>query len=688
MMSLLRLLLVAIFGLWIGVGPARAQGWQGDTNAAARLISAVAATGNAARIEAGLEFRFGPGWHGYWRNPGDAGFAPTLDWTGSDNLAEAEILWPRPIRTSLLGIDSLAYDTGVILPLVLTPLEPGRPLRLRLAVDYLACADLCVPYRAELKLDLPAGPAHPTLDAAAIAAFLARVPGPPESVGITPGAVQIGQRDGSWWLSADLLAQPPLRQPDLFLHAVPGLTGSAPKLSTIDGGQRLTVKLAGMPSGGLPTDAELSLTLVDGERAAEYRATPRPGLPAADSDLAAFLLMLATAWLGGLILNIMPCVLPVLSLKILALANHAGGTRRDIRAGLAMTALGIVLSFVLLAGAALGLRGAGVAIGWGMQFQQPLFLVFMIGLLTLFAASLFGWLAIDLPGRLADAAAMRARHPLADSLLSGLFATLLATPCSAPFLGTAIGFALSRGPAEILAVFAVMGIGFASPYLLVAALPGLAVLLPRPGRWMRWFRLLMAVALLGTAAWLASVLATSQGIDVAVPVAVIAAALLVLLAIRAHQHAPILRHTLGGLVVALLALAFWVPATAPPPPAPVVAAGPWRSFTPDALATTLAEGKIVLVDVTADWCINCKVNKTLVLDAPFVAGLLAEGNIIGLRADWTRPDPMIAGYLASFGRYGIPFNVVYGPARPDGIPLPELLTIDAVRSALAQAGQR
>jgi len=684
-MSLLRLLLIALAGLWILAQPARAQGWQGDANAAARLISAVAATGSASRIEAGLEFRFGPGWHGYWRNPGDAGFAPTLDWTGSDNLAEAEILWPRPTRTSLLGIDSLAYDTGVILPLVLTPLEPGRPLRLRLAVDYLACADLCVPYRAELALDLPAGPAQPTLDAAAIASFLAQVPGPVAAAGLRPGPVRVGQRDGQWWLTADLAATPPLRQPDLFLHGVVGLTGGAPSLSNTPDGQRLSVKLAGVPSAGLPADTSLHLTLVDGTRAAEYSAPLETGLPAPSADWAALLTLLATAWLGGLILNIMPCVLPVLSLKILALANHVGGTRRDIRAGLAMTALGIMASFLLLALAALGLRHAGIAIGWGMQFQQPLFLVFMIGLLTLFAASLFGWLAIDLPGRLADAAAMRARHPLADALVSGLFATLLATPCSAPFLGTAIGFALSRGPVEILAVFGVMGIGFASPYLLVAALPGLAILLPRPGRWMRWFRLLMALALLGTALWLASVLANAQGAAVALPVGLTAGAMLVLLAVRARLAAPGLRHLLGGGVVLLLALAFWVPANTPPAPPPVLTTGFWRPFTPDVLASTLAEGKIVLVDVTADWCINCKVNKTLVLDAPLVAGLLADGKITGLRADWTRPDPMIASYLASFGRYGIPFNVVYGPARPGGIPLPELLTEEAVRTALTQA---
>jgi suppressor for copper-sensitivity B len=389
--------------------------------------------------------------------------------------------------------------------------------------------------------------------------------------------------------------------------------------------------------------------------------------------------------LGGLILNAMPCVLPVLSLKLLAVAAHAGEGRRRVRAGLLATAVGVLLSFAILAASLVGLQAAGAAIGWGIQFQQPWFLAAMAALTALFAASLWDLLPIGLPG-LSAVASIQSRRPLLDALLTGAFVTLLATPCSAPFVGTAVGFALSRGPGQIAAVFAALGLGMAAPYLLVAAAPSLVRLLPRPGAWMVWLRRAMGVLLAATAAWLLSVLAL-----VADPWASLfaAVALLTALGLLAWRSREAGRTPGVGFAAAIAtALAVLIPtlaALAAPSPRPDVGVTRWQAFDPDGIPDLVARGDIVFVDVTAAWCLTCTVNALAVLDRDPLAARLHGAGAVAMRADWTRPDSSITAYLARFGRFGVPLDVVYGPGRPGGVALPELLTTGAVADALRRA---
>ncbi|MBF0130046.1 MAG: thioredoxin family protein, partial [Alphaproteobacteria bacterium] len=357
----------------------------------------------------------------------------------------------------------------------------------------------------------------------------------------------------------------------------------------------------------------------------------RPGTaPVAD-----FAAMLAVALLGGLVLNLMPCVLPVLSLKVLALIGHGGGESAQVRRSFIASAAGILFSFLVLAAATVAMKAAGSAVGWGIQFQHPLFLIIMVALLTLFAANLWGVFEFSMPHWMMGVGAGHGSpHSLGGHFLTGAFATLLSTPCTAPFLGTAIGFALARGPMEIVSIFTALGLGMASPYLAVAALPSLATRLPRPGRWMLRVKAFMGVLLAGTAVWLLTVLAALTG---------------------------------GG---------------------EPQRDGNWIPFDPSVLAREVAGGRNVFVDVTADWCVTCKVNKAAVIDRDEVTRRLREGGWIAMRADWTRPDDGIAAYLASFGRYGVPFNAVYGPGAPRGLALPELLTVDAVLAAMERASHQ
>jgi suppressor for copper-sensitivity B len=665
---------------------AAATGWVGDNHAAARLISGAEASGSATTVEAGLEIRLAPGWHAYWRSPGDAGIPPSIDWAGSTNLSHAEIAWPAPKRWSLEGFETAGYEDHVVLPITFTPAKPGEALAVHAKVDYAACANICVPYSANFEMFLPAGPASPASEAGLIAAARARVPR-----GLAAAGVELVSADAGGGRDAFLIVRlksfgSAFHSPDLFVEGLAQGSPGRPEVELFDRGHvaHLRVPIRNEAAAGL-TSKPLTLTFVDGARAAEFTATPPPA--AAPEDAVRLLPILAVALLGGLILNFMPCVLPVLSLKLLSVASQAGAGRLRVRIGLVMTALGVLASFALIAAALIGLRASGAAIGWGIQFQWPWFIAAMAALTSLFAASLWGWLPIGLPRFAYDAAASRAGAAYADAFLTGAFATLLATPCSAPFVGTAVGFALAQGPRQIVVVFAALGLGFAAPYLVVAAFPRFVPLVPKPGRWINGLRAILGLALAGTAVWLLFVLAALCGIWVAFTTGIALAIVLALLALKSRSGmAPAWARVASAAIVAGVAAAVLFPAIAGVDGSrPEAVAGRWRPFDQGEIHRLVGDGKTVFVDVTAAWCLTCKVNEAAVLDRQPTAGRLFGPDIVAMRADWTRPDPSLTRYLQHFGRYGIPFDAVYGPGRPDGEKLPELLSAAAVQTALDHA---
>ena len=662
--------------------PVAASAWAVNDQGRLRLLSASTAVGDSGTVQLGLEFHLRPGWKIYWRSPGDAGFPPSVDWKGSDNLAEAIVSWPAPHRFSVSNLETMGYKDEVILPIVVRVNDTGQPLALKAAVDYLTCDVTCVPRHAELALTLPAGAAEASSHAHAISRFLAQVPGDGARQGVSLVSAEATE-DGQ--LKVVVSATPPLLHPDLFVERGDQMQFTRPQVRLERGGRRAVFKLApvaGTGEGEL-LDKPVTLTLVDGARGMEADTAITP--PEAGPPLAKLLGMMGVALLGGFILNLMPCVLPVLSLKVLALIGHGGAERRAIRRGFLATAAGIVASFLVLAVTTSVVKAAGTAVGWGVQFQQPLFLVPMVAVMTLFAANLFGFYEIPLPQWAADASRGHGNpHGLAGHFAAGAFATLLATPCSAPFVGTALGFALAHGTLEILVIFILLGVGMALPYLAVAAWPHLGQRLPRPGKWMLTLRRVMGAVLAATAVWLLLVLAAELGSGPAAVVAALMAGIFVVLA-AGPRVAPILRL----LAVVVLCLGSLAVSAGGPGPLPAAASssvkGVWKSFDRDALARAVSDGKVVFVDVTADWCITCQVNKATVVYRGKVAERLASGQVMAMQADWTRPDDGIAAYLAGFGRYGIPFNAVYGPGAPDGLPLPELLTEEAVLDAFDKA---
>ena len=656
-----------------------------------RLISAAAAAGDARTVQLGLDFKLQPGWKIYWRSPGAAGFPPHVEWDGSQNLAHAEILWPAPERFSVLGLDTLGYHDRVVFPIHAELTRVGEPVSLKAKVDYLTCREICIPYTAELALDLPAGPAAPTAFTHLIDRFENEVPRGDRAVGLSIERAAIAGSPGKPVLEVMASAREPFQRPDLFVEGPSPLDFAAPTVALTDSGRLATLRVAiGTVAKEFPDwrTTPLRLTLVDGPRSLEMSITPDAAPAKSGAGLLALMLFLALV--GGLTLNLMPCVLPVLSLKLLGVVTHAGAGRSAIRASFLASAAGIVFAFLLLAVATIALKLAGRAVGWGIQFQDPVFLTALAVICVLFAANLWGLFEIRLPGFLADAMTEqpgKGQQGIVGQFLTGAFTTVLATPCSAPFLGTAVGFALARGSFEIAAIFTALGIGLALPYLLVAAVPGLARRLPAPGRWMVTVKVILGAALAATALWLASVMAGIFGVRAAVAVALCLAG--IPLVLWARRLWPDFARRSGAVAVAALVIfAFALPGELPADKAGETGRENlgWSTFARAEIPSLVAQGKIVFVDVTADWCITCKANRTLVLDRPPVAEMLAAPSVVRMLADWTRPSDEIASYLTSFGRYGIPFNVVYGPGAPAGIPLPELLTPDLVAEALDKAG--
>ncbi|WPZ36526.1 protein-disulfide reductase DsbD family protein [Thalassobaculum sp. OXR-137] len=690
-LALAAALLVCLSALPAAAKPA--SDWTRTEFADLRLVSAVGGTQGRTDVPLGLEFRLAEGWKVYWRSAGDAGYPPQVTWDGSQNLAGAETLYPVPHRFSLFGLETFGYKDQVVYPITAGLARPGEPLRITAQVNALACSEICVPLDATLSLDLPAGPAEPTAYTQLLNRWTAQVPRDLPGVGLDVVAARASGDPASPTLVLTVAASDPIGALDVFPEGPQGLSYGKPEITLSDSGRSATVRVPVGARGDARLDgADLRLTLVDGARFVERPVTVTAGAaPAGSTDL---WLVLGFALLGGLILNLMPCVLPVLSLKLVSVLEYGGAERGAIRHGFLASAAGIVASFLLLAGILAGLKTAGVAVGWGIQFQQPLFLAAMATIVLLFAANLWGWFEVALPRALAD---LGGRLPaeggargrgLVGHFLTGAFAALLATPCSAPFLGTAVGFAMARGSAEIVAVFAVMGIGLALPYLAVAAMPSIARALPRPGGWMIAFKRVLALALLATGVWLLTVLAAQIGQTGALVLGALFLASAVVLALLHRRGRGGAGLTGAALLVTVLAVAGLMPAPEGPGYVAESAGGQsvvWTGFDRAAIDRRVADGEVVFVDVSADWCITCKVNKRLVLEVEPVSALLTGGSVTPMQADWTNPDPAISDYLASFGRYGIPFNAVYGPGAPDGIALPELLSAEAVTEAIGTA---
>lgn len=676
----------------VGVRPDMAHAAESETFAnpavTARLISAEQGVATDSKsLSLGLDLNLGDGWKAYWRSPGEVGLPPSIDWSGSDNLASAEILWPAPERFTAFGIENFGYHDRVLLPIRATLATAGAPVRLRAQVSLLTCSDICVPQDFELTLDIPVGNGIDRGAADLITTFARRVPSDPDPSVIDTLTAAFGpDRE---YLIVTATSTKPFQTPDVFPEFGELFTFGKPDIRLNGDRRSLWARLPVLAAGD-EIDT-ISVTITDTGRAVTgapqvLAEAPPPPFPLVPQSTSAWQLLtyVLLAFVGGLILNAMPCVLPVLSIKLASVIKARDHSEKTIRGRFLVSALGVMAFMWVLSASVLALQWFGFNVGWGLQFQSPVFLTLLFLILAVFAANLFGIFEISLPSRLQTRlASAGARQGYAGDFATGAFAAILATPCSAPFLGTAVAFALTGRIIDILAVFSALGLGLALPYLAFAARPGLVRRLPKPGTWMTALKVGLGFLLALTAAWILWVLSGVSGSRTAGLVALLSLALIALLSVRGG-------HTMvraGFVVLIFTSPLVLVSAIEPEPVSPVHTAN-WVAFDRRDIPRLVSQGEVVFVDITADWCLTCKANKALVLDREPVASLLQSEGLTAMRADWTRPNPEISRYLETHGRFGIPFNAVYGPGAPEGIVLSEILTASAIEDAVTKAGGR
>lgn len=689
-----RRIVALVMLLCCGVSPAAlAQQTVDNEITSARLLLESEQIVAGQPLWVGIELTPQDHWHTYWQNAGDSGMASSISWTAPDGFGQGPIHWLPPQRIEYSGLYNYGYEgaTALLVPLdIPTKLEPGKSYDISAKANWLVCKDICIPESASFTFTVTAADSmQPTAEYDTLHAYLEQIPG------LHLGKASYEASDSEVRLKVQLPADLPELTKAWWFPIQDGvLTNDSEQRWLLEDGHLILTAARGSQPTPDAFDGLLALTTADGDTqhlitradfsgtaptAAQPQTTPSgTATPPATPDSTGgtgLLAAILSALLGGIILNIMPCVLPILSLKALSVAKHAHHNPAGVRLqGIAYT-LGILLTFSIIAGLLIVLQQAGQSIGWGFQLQSPAFVVALVYLLFVVGLNLSG--LFELPNLLGGMSA-RAHNPYTESFFTGMLATLLATPCTAPFMAAALGYAISQPPLIALTVFLSLGLGLALPYLLICFAPPLRRLLPKPGIWMQHFKEFMAFPIYASVAWLLWVLVQQSGADG------LAFALLGLILIGfAIWLLPLLKTVIMRTALFLLIIAgiIWSVKEQTPQPAAALAA---RTsvlqadvFSQAKLDALRAEGKPVFVYATAAWCITCKVNERAALASDSVAAHFAQHNIQTLRADWTNFDDEITRYLKDFGRSGVPIYVYY-PLQGEPQLLPQLLTPQTV----------
>lgn len=662
----------------------------------AELLAATDAIVPGQPLTVGLKLKHQSEWHTYWQVPGDSGLPTRIDWQLPAGFTAGPIEWPHPKRLPTGPLVNFGYD-GEILLLTTIQVPADVPVGSRVTLagkaEWLECKDVCIPGESDIALTLPvrtaAGPsAHVaffeatrvlipqplanatgqgTIDGSRIRLSLALPAGksasrleffPAQEGRIEPAAPQVLKREGD--------------AVELYLTAAQPVKADAKTL------QGVLVANGGPAAGGWI--GSIDLPLVAGT-VAPVSAVPTTAPAAAMSLIAA----LGAALLGGLLLNLMPCVFPVLSLKLIGLAQHRTHSGSLAAHGIAFAG-GVVLSFVLLAGLLIALQQAGSALGWGFQLQTPWVVASLTVLFFLIGLNLLGVYEFTLGSGIGNAKAAESLTRTRNwrgSFATGVLAVIIASPCTAPFMGAALGYAITQPATVALSVFAALGVGMAAPYLLLTLFPALLHKLPRPGRWMELFKQFMAFPMFATCVWLLWVLAQqvdAGGVGLALAVVVAVGFAAWALGLSQRGAYPFRWVALAGALVA--ALAFAPLATSDPAAvAKAASSDDWVAYSPEKLAQLTGEGTPVFIDFTAAWCVTCQVNKRVALTSDKVIGGFAAAGVVRMRADWTTRDERITQALAQFGRNGVPLYVLYDTKGQPTV-LPEILTESTVLAAL------
>ncbi|MGI9086742.1 MAG: protein-disulfide reductase DsbD family protein [Chthoniobacterales bacterium] len=687
-------LLVAILAL---TSTLRAQVYEGRELVKAELLANTSAVVPGKSFLVGLHLRMVPGWHTYWKFPGDAGIPTEIKWKLPAGWKAGEIQWPTPLKIDEPGdIQIYGYHDEVLLMQEITPRSAIADPTVKLAaeVNWLVCEKICIPGGATLTLDLPVGAQASPANEQLFARYQRALPQswPDSSVASVswtraPATLTLRVKSAALanYPAVDFLPLPgekvvvghPAAQ-----HQADGISFTIP-IDTADAG---LAAIPGVIVFGQANSAERNAWELRGEKRTAAASLTRP-TKAPDG----FARLLLYGFLGGLILNLMPCVLPVISLKIFGFIQHAGQSRRKIfLSGLSFVA-GIFVWFLALALLLIVLKNAGHEITWALQFTNPYFVVGMSVLVLVFALNLFGVFEISLPQTATRGLlGWTAREGDAGSFFQGIFATALATPCTAPYLGTALGFALTQSPGIIFLMFIAIAAGMSAPYLILSAQPAWLKFLPKPGPWMERIKQLMGFLLIATLLFLLAVLGAQRGVEAIVWTGAFLLVVSIVCWMKGAFVTPLASATsrtlalVGMLVLLLAGGGYFLGEKFAHTSLQTVAAteNGWQPFTPERLQAARNAGRTVFVDFTAAWCVTCKFNEGAVLESSDVRAAFERRGIVKLKADWTNGDPVITKMLKQFGRVGVPLYVLYPAGESEPIILPELLTKNIVLEKL------
>ena len=643
--------------------------WDAQSESRVRLIFSSDKNNNQSEIFLGLEYQLEEGWKTYWQSPGDGGFPQDISWKNSKNIESLEILWPTPIQFEILGFQSIGYKDKVIFPLKLKLEDINKITNIILDVNYLVCKDICIPGNAFLKLNISPGLGNLTDHSFALEKTISELPQQNLKLSFLEKA-DINYYNNKNLVSIELEGTTKyfFDNPKVFLHTKYGLPVSTPNIKLSSDlkvfkakfiFEKNLIKDKKFLTQFIINDQNQSF-LIKNESEVKYQKNLFNNN---------YIMIILIAFFGGLILNAMPCVLPILSIKLLSVIKNIED-KSSIRRSFITTSAGIITSFVCLAASLIFVRHIGYNISWGIQFQQPIFLIFISLILILFSFNMFGFYEISIPTFINKKLFSNSNHNFyIQNFFNGFFATLMATPCSAPFVGTALTFAFTQSSIMMLLIFISMGLGMSLPYFLLAFFPQLLKFFPKPGKWMIYLKYFLGILLLATLIWVGNILLSHFNYYF------IFFSLIIIIIALFSNYFFIYKKTINFILIICL---FILPNFSFFQSNYIKEDINWFDFNKIDIKELVANGSIVFVDVTADWCATCQFNKINVLKNKQITENFLKFKVVKVKADWTKPNKKIENFLQDNNKFGIPLNIIYDKKNPDGIILSELLSVNEI----------
>ncbi len=638
--------------------------WSVSETSKLRLISPYSQN-DSKNIVIGLEYQMELGWKTYWKSPGDGGFAQTISWDNSTNVKNVNILWPTPIEFEILGLTSLGYQNDVIFPLEIELEDELQNTFLNLHVTFLICKEVCIPGDATLFLEIPSGKKKLTDNYFYLEQALSLLPEEDfKRSYINNINLKTFSNDESSVIQLQFESENVFYNPKIYLHTPFGLPVVKNSINYSSNNKKIITDFNFDKK--LISEKKFPIEIIIKDRNHNFKQMLNVEINDQSLSLRinnTFIYYILISLVAGLILNFMPCVFPVLSIKLMSVLSSE---KYNTRVSFITTALGITTSFLILGVIFLFLQYFKISIAWGMQFQQPYFLIFITMVVFLFMMNMFGQFEIILPPQLNNLSILSNNNKFLKDFFNGFFATFMATPCSAPFVGTAITAAFTQSYEIGMSIFLFMGIGMSLPYLLIASFPKLINFVPRPGKWMIYIKYVLGFLLLVTVLWLLNILLNFFNYYFLISL------IIFFLVLSYRQKIPVLKNIVTILALFIIfsssSLKFFQQNIM------LNNEKDWLNFFDVEIHQLVNNNQLVFLDITADWCATCQFNKLNVLKSESIIKLFKDNKVTLVKADWTRPNSNINIFLEKYDRFGIPFNAFFSKNFPQGLLLSELLS--------------